>query len=252
MRKIKSLFLVFFLALTFVLPSMKVSAAENYITDSIIKKTVVQTDDTNLSRKESVIEFMNKHPEYKDEVMKILSDKGALNSDGSVKNDLGISNNNMLSQSQFVTTDSYSPIYTGYEYEFAGSGPADFYPKEIVAKYTNNTSKDKQFSVVQTYTVSTSTYSENSIGAKVSLDKIYEINAGVKSSYTYTQSAATQYGTNVSVPAYTTGVLEASAIKQCYSFFEQYYVLGVAVGNRNTIGVFKPTGIHWYYSEEKN
>ncbi len=76
MKKFKSLFLVFFLALTFVFSGTETFAAENYNSDSIIQ-IEKETDDANLSRKESVIKFMNQHPEYKDEVMKILNDKGA-------------------------------------------------------------------------------------------------------------------------------------------------------------------------------
>lgn len=248
MKKIKNIFLAFSLALTFVLPSMNVLAAENY---DLNKNNMieVQTDDTMLSRKESVIKFMDTHPEYKDEVMKILHDKGALNSDGSIKDNLEASNDKV---SKFANINSVPVLYTGYDYTFAGTGSADFYPKEVIAKYTNYANSPKNFSVVQTYSVSTSFYSDVTIGAKAKLNEIYEINAGVKFSYTYTQSASTQYGTQVSVPAYTTGILEASAIKQCYSFYEQYYVLGVAVGNRNIIGVFKPTGIHWYYKEVNN
>lgn len=246
MKKFENLFLVFSLTLTFILSfsSTKALAAENYNSGSIVQ-TEEKTDDTNLSRKESVIEFMKQNPEYKDEVMKILNDKGALNADGSIKENLGISNT-------LTANRSVSPLYTGYDYIFEGCGPADFYPKEVVAKYTNKTSKPKNFSVTQNYSVSTSYYNESSIGAKAKLDEIYEINAGVTTSYTYTDSASTQYGTEVSVPAYTTGVLKASAIKQCYSFHEQYYLLGVAVGDSHVVGIFKPTGVHWYYSEESN
>jgi hypothetical protein len=84
------------------------------------------------------------------------------------------------------------------------------------------------------------------------LEEVYEVNAGAKFAYTYTESATTQLGSQVSVPANTTGILEASAIKDCYGFMEQYYLLGVPVGDDNVVGVFKPTGVHWYYSEEAN
>ncbi|MDU6265557.1 MAG: hypothetical protein E6600_13750 [Anaerocolumna aminovalerica] len=244
MKKFKSLFLVFFLALTFVFSGTEAFAAENYNSDSIIQ-IEKETDDANLSRKESVIKFMNQHPEYKDEVMKILNDKGALNADGSIKDDLGISN-----------TPSIYPaslLYNGYLYTLEGHGPSYIdYPKEIIAKYTNNTSSSKNFSVSQSYTATTTFSYENSIGSKAKLEEVYEISSGVKLGYTYTESATTQYGTQVSVPAYTTGTLKASPLKDCYAFHEQYYVLGVAVGNTKVVGVFKPTGVHWFYSESKN
>lgn len=185
------------------------------------------------------------HPQYENEVMEILKNKGALNLDGSIKDNLGI---NKLKLNSLQTAPV---LYTGYVYTFAGSGPATegSAPKVVVAKFSNNSNKSQNFSLTQTYTATTSIYSEGSIGAKGKLDDAFEINANVSLGYTYTQSASTQYGTNLTIPAKTMGTISARAILQCYSYFEQYYVLGVAVGNKNTIGVFKPTGIHWYYNE---
>lgn len=247
MKSNKSLSLLILVFIMLVLPSTKALAAVNY---TYVQKQSMEShiDDISLSRKESVVEFIKKNPECKDEVMKILKDKGALNADGSIKDDLGISN----TLNSEVGPNSVPILYTGYYYTLAGTLDADFYPKEILAKYTNNTNSPKNFSVSQTYTTTTSLSYEVSIGSKAKLEEVYEISAGVKFAYTYTESASTQYGTQVSVPAYTTGVLEASAIKKCYSFREQYYLLGVEVGNYNLVGVFKPTGVHWYYKEIKN
>ncbi len=247
MKKFKSLILAFVLTLTLALPSVNAMAAENYN-----QEIEIQIDDTNLSRKESVIQFMDNHPEYKEQVMDVLKEKGALNVDGSIKDDLGMSNNMIAKDISITPYDHNNPIYTGYDYTYVNSGSVDIYPKETLAMYTNTTSSPKNFSVNQTFTVTTSTYTDISIGSKAKLDEVYEINAGVKMGYTLTQSASTQYGTQVTVPAFHTGILEASALKQCYVYREQYYILGIEIGSPTLIGVFKPTGVHWYYSEVRN
>lgn len=238
----KSIFSIYF-SFNFCIFEYERFAAENYNSNSVIriKKNI---DDSHLSRKESVIRFMNQHPEYKDEIIKILKDNKALNADGSIKDDLGISNT--------ANSHSIASLYTGYKYTFGNIVTIDSFPQETVAKYTNYTYSPKNFSVSQSYTVSTSFYEEASIGSKAKLEEVYEVNAGAKFSYTYTESATTQLGSQVSVPANTTGILKASPIKDCYGFMEQYYLFGAPVGDDKVVGVFKPTGVHWYYSEEAN
>lgn len=125
MKNFKNLFLVFTLVLTFVFSSTKAFAAENYNSNSVIqiKKNI---DDSHLSRKESVIRFMDQHPEYKDEIIKILKDNKALNADGSIKDDLGISNT--------ANSHSIASLYTGYKYTFGNIVTIDSFPQETVAK----------------------------------------------------------------------------------------------------------------------
>ena len=252
MRRLKSFLLVLCLIITSSFSVSKVQAAINnkdFETESIDN----QMDDSYLTRKSSVIQFMKTHPEYKQEVMEILKNNGALNKDGSIKEDLGVSKKQKKSTvTTFTQMPAPSALYTGYYYYGGSVVDLDCFPTETIAKYTNTSNYERNFQCSQTYTVSTTFYQEATIGSKSKLTEVYEANAGVKISYSITQSASTQYGTTISVPARTTAIIEASPIKQCYGYMQQYFILGQPIGDAEVVGVYKPTGIHFYYSEQRN
>ncbi len=237
---------------TMILPSESVLAATTVTQPATINVQDIKEDDSLLSRKESVIKFMNEHPEYKNDVLEILKNKDALNSDGSIKEDFGISENTSI-KSLSATTPSVSPLFTGYNYTLQGYGPAAInYPKEYVGAFTNYSNKPQVFSVNQKFSATTTMSTSATIGSKAGLEEVYEVNANVTLDYVLTLDASREYASTLTIPGRTTGTLYASPLKTCYAYFEQYYVLGVAVGDHNTIGIFKPVAAHWYYTETKN
>lgn len=222
-------------------PVQAALAAENDGVAMLEKATNLSQDEP-LSKQESIKKFIKDHPEYKQEVMNILRDKGALNSDNTIKEDLG----------QMATSSKAATIYTGYMYTLAGTMNVDeFYLKTLVAGLSNSSYQAIPFTLNQSYTTTVMVSSTFNIGSSVELEKVFKLQAGVSFTYSLTQAASTVYGMNPIVPARTYARISANPYSTCYSYHEQYYVLGVPVGDQKTLGVFKPTGVHWYYEETK-
>jgi hypothetical protein len=229
------------LCLLVAIPSQAVLAAENTASVTKLVKATDLPKDKVLTPKESVEKFIKEHPEYKKEVMDILQEKGALNPDKTIKDDLG----------QAKTAIASDFLYTGWKYTFAGSLSVDeFYLKTLVAGYTNYSYVTPlPVDLTQSYTVSVVISSTTTIGSSAGLEDAFKVNAGVTFGYSYTSAASTVYGMHPIIPVRTYAKFSANPYSTCYSYFERYYLLGIAVGSENTVGVFKPTGAHWYYEE---
>lgn len=209
-----------------VLISMPVAASSN---------TNVHIDDSKLTRKESVEQFLRENPQYVDKIMTILEEKDALNSDGTIKENLGISE-----------SERTAKAFTGYEYEFAGAREYYSSHKETTAgDFDNKSSTSMTANISQTVTYGVELQADVTIQSKVALESAFEIQSGVNFGYKVTYAASQMLGVTIVVPPNTRTVIKVYPIEICYTFREQYYVLGVPIGSSNLVGVFKPVGAKW-------
>lgn len=200
-----------------------------------------------LSEKDSILKFLKENPQHKQEVMKILEEKGALNPDKSIKDDLGRSERAFTAD---TSAASATFIGTGYEYTFAGTWDWDQTDYQTTVWVATNQSYTTplEATINESYTKSVEIQAGVTVGYKEGLEKVFEVSAGVNLSYKQTTAASTQYGMKATLQPRTEAKIKANAIVRCYSFREQYYVLGVPVGNSQLIGVFKPIAPHWYFN----
>lgn len=248
------LFLSLVMVITYTTPSFAQSPDNLYLNLPQVNASNLTYDTNNLNNiisvqngvfvKQSIEDIIKIRPDLKNKIYRVLKEKNALNADGSIKSDSQI-------QSSAIHPETF--LGTGTEYIFVGRFP---YSGSMLAPWTtetvwsasNRSSSPQSFNVSNRYTQGCIISASVSINSTAALDSAFFAAAGVTLSYTYSESASRQYGATITLPAWTRGQIDGEAYVICYGFRQKYYVLGVLISD-DPVGVFKPTGVDWTYTE---
>lgn len=152
------------------------------------------------------------------------------------------------SNESVVTPNFLSPngkLYTTVKYVYVSSNLTYEDPiKNLVWRFTNKSSQWVKAELSGEATATCQVYSEFSIASIAALEEIFQLNAGVKLSYTLTQSVTTRYGVQIDVAPKTSYSIYSRAHYRVYGYREEYWFFNTLVDSV-PIGIFKPTGFEW-------
>ncbi|WP_313559261.1 hypothetical protein [Ruminiclostridium cellobioparum] len=223
------------------LPKIK---ASDLIKNDFLTSTATRKTEKGIFIEQSIDEIIKVRPDLKEKIYTVLKEKNLLNKDGSIKKDVQIQSDNISTGVQ-----SAAFLGTGTEYEYSGRYPnngsmlADW-TKQTVWQGVNKTSQAQSFTVSNSYTQGCTISAEVSINSTAALSEALSVSAGCKLTYSITQAATQQYGATIVVPANSTRTITGKAFVICYSYYQNYYVLGALI-SRDLVGVFVPTGVQW-------